>query len=158
MKTLFALSGLLFFAAAAAQDFKITHGPYLCDMTRTASRSSGPPANRPFRGSRSRLTTASFMRGAYALLPDRRGSLADRTLHAVRIKGLKPGTDYCYRIFRRRSCTAWPQRGKASTGVSPRATFSAANPIRSGLRPGADCSFIVFNDIHGRADYMAGAL
>lgn len=33
-KLLFALSGLLFSLAAAAQDFKITHGPYLCDMTR----------------------------------------------------------------------------------------------------------------------------
>ena len=33
-KLLFVLSGLLFSLAAAAQDFKITHGPYLCDMTR----------------------------------------------------------------------------------------------------------------------------
>ena len=33
-KLLFSLAGLLFSLAAVAQDFKITHGPYLCDMTR----------------------------------------------------------------------------------------------------------------------------
>ena len=32
-KLFFVLTGLLFSLAAAAQDFKITHGPYLCDMT-----------------------------------------------------------------------------------------------------------------------------
>ena len=31
-KLLFALSGLLFSLAAAAQDFKITHGPYLLSL------------------------------------------------------------------------------------------------------------------------------
>ena len=33
-KLLFSLAGLLFSLAAVPQDFKITHGPYLCDMTR----------------------------------------------------------------------------------------------------------------------------
>ena len=82
--------------------------------------------------------------------------LADRTLHAVRIKGLKPGTDYCYRIFSQ-EVTAWPQRGKASYGrVAASDVFRRKPyPFRTFPDSGADCSFIVFNDIHGRADYMA---
>ena len=130
-KLLFALSGLLFSLAAAAQDFKITHGPYLCDMTRdgvTVVWTTSKPALSwvevaPDDG---RSFYAQEHTRYYQTVAGRK--LADRTLHAVRIKGLKPGTDYCYRIFSQ-EVTAWPQRGKASYGRA------AANPIRSGLSP-----------------------
>lgn len=111
-KLLFALSGLLFSLAAAAQDFKITHGPYLCDMTRdgvTVVWTTSKPALSwvevaPDDG---RSFYAQEHTRYYQTVAGRK--LADRTLHAVRIKGLKPGTDYCYRIFSQ-EVTAWPQR------------------------------------------------
>ena len=68
---------LLFGLAAAAQDFKITHGPWsLRRDPGSASRSSGPPANRPFS---LEVEVAPddkrsfYAQGAYALPPDRRG-------------------------------------------------------------------------------------
>ncbi|MEI3554533.1 MAG: fibronectin type III domain-containing protein [Alistipes senegalensis] len=158
-KLLFALSGLLFSLAAAAQDFKITHGPYLCDMTRdgvTVVWTTSKPALSwvevaPDDG---RSFYAQEHTRYYQTVAGRK--LADRTLHAVRIKGLKPGTDYCYRIFSQ-EVTAWPQRGKASYGrVAASDVFRRKPyPFRTFPDSGADCSFIVFNDIHGRADYMA---
>ena len=158
-KLLFALSGLLFSLAAAAQDFKITHGPYLCDMTQdgvTVVWTTSKPALSwvevaPDDG---RSFYAQEHTRYYQPVAGRK--LADRTLHAVRIKGLKPGTDYCYRIFSQ-EVTAWPQRGKASYGrVAASDVFRRKPyPFRTFPDSGADCSFIVFNDIHGRADYMA---
>ena len=143
---------MLFSLAAAAQDFKITHGPYLCDMTQdgvTVVWTTSKPALSwvevaPDDG---RSFYAQEHTRYYQTVAGRK--LADRTLHAVRIKGLKPGTDYCYRIFSQ-EVTAWPQRGKASYGrVAASDVFRRKPyPFRTFPDSGADCSFIVFNDIH----------
>ena len=157
-KLLFALSGLLFSLAAAAQDFKITHGPYLCDMTRdgvTVVWTTSKPALSwvevaPDDG---RSFYAQEHSRHYQTVAGRK--LADRTLHAVRLKGLQPGTDYCYRIFSQ-EVTAWPQRGKATYGnvVASDVFRRRPYPFRTFPDSGADCSFIMLNDIHGKADYM----
>ena len=129
-KLFFALTGLLFSLAAAAQDFKITHGPYLCDMTQdgvTVVWTTSKPALSwvevaPDDG---RSFYAQEHSRHYQTVAGRK--LADRTLHAVRLKGLQPGTDYCCR---------------------------RPYPFRTFPDSGADCSFIMLNDIHGKADYM----
>ena len=161
-KLLFSLAGLLFSLAAVAQDFKITHGPYLCDMTRdgvTVVWTTSKPALSwvevaPDDG---RSFYAQEHARHYQTVAGRR--LADRTLHAVRLKGLKPGTDYCYRIFSQ-EVTAWPQRGKATYGsvVASDVFRRKPYPFRTFPDSGADCSFIMLNDIHGRADYMSSSV
>lgn len=157
-KLFFALSGLLFSLAAAAQDFKITHGPYLCDMTQdgvmvvwTTSKPAlswvevAPDDGRSF--------YAQEHSRYYQTAAGRR--LADRTLHAVRLKGLKPGAGYCYRIFSQ-EVTAWPQRGKATYGTVAASDVYRRKPypFRTFPDSGSVCSFIMLNDIHGRADDM----
>ena len=46
-KLLFVFAGLAFALTAAAQEFRITHGPYLCDMTKhgvtVVSTNTTPP-------------------------------------------------------------------------------------------------------------------
>lgn len=157
-KLFFALSGLLFSLAAAAQDFKITHGPYLCDMTQdgvTVVWTTSKPALSwvevaPDDG---RSFYAQEHSRYYQTAAGRR--LADRTLHAVRLKGLKPGAGYCYRIFSQ-EVTAWPQRGKATYGVVAASDVYRRKPysFRTFPESGPACSFIMLNDIHGRADDM----
>lgn len=157
-KLFFALAGLLFSLAAAAQDFKITHGPYLCDMTQdgvTVVWTTSKPALSwvevaPDDG---RSFYAQEHSRYYQTAAGRR--LADRTLHAVRLKGLKPGTGYCYRIFSQ-EVTAWPQRGKATYGAVAASDVYRRKPysFRTFPESGPACSFIMLNDIHGRADDM----
>lgn len=157
-KLLFLLAGLALSLAAAAQDFKITHGPYLCDMTRdgvtvvwTTSKpalswvEAGEDDGRSFYSERH----PSY----YETVAGRKQ--AGRTLHRVRIRGLKPGTGYCYRILSQ-EVTAWPNGNNVSYGKTVASDVYRRRPFRFRTFPaeGAACSFIVLNDIHGKADYL----
>lgn len=155
---LLALAGLLLTWAAAAQDFRITHGPYLCDMTSdgvtvvwTTSRpalswvEAAPDNDRNF--------YAEPHPRYYHAVDGRKQ--ARNTLHAVRIRGLQPGTDYRYRIFSQ-EVTAWPNGDNVSYGKVVASDVYRRAPYRFRTFPaeGAECSFIVLNDIHARADYL----
>lgn len=144
--------------AAAAQDFRITHGPYLCDMTQdgvtvvwTTSKpalswvEAAPDDGRNF-------YSAQHPR-YYETVAGRRQ--AHKTLHAVRIGGLQPGTDYCYRIFSQ-EVAAWPNGDNVSYGKTVAHDVYRREPYRFRTFPaaGSDFSFLVLNDVHGKADAM----
>ena len=99
------LSTILALAACTtltAQDFKITHGPWLCDLTSdgvTVVWATSKPA----------LSWVEVAeddgRSFYAAEHERRYETvagrkqARKTLHSIRLKGLRPDTKYRYRIF-----------------------------------------------------------
>jgi len=151
LSTLLGVAAPIFLAA----QIKITHGPWLCDMTST--------------GVTVVWTALSWVEIAedngnsfyqkehkrhYETVAGRRQ--AHKRVHAVRLKHLKPGTRYNYRIFSQ-EVVEWKYNDAVKYGdVAATNVFSRA-PLRFTTFPekGSDISFLVFNDIHGRADYMA---
>ena len=99
------LSTILALAACTtltAQDFKITHGPWLCDLTSdgvTVVWATSKPA----------LSWVEVAeddgRSFYAAEHDRRyetvagRSQARESLHSIRLKGLRPDSKYRYRFY-----------------------------------------------------------
>lgn len=81
--------------------------------------------------------------------------LAGRTLHAVRVRGLQPGTDYRYRIFSQ-EVLSWPDVNNVTYGktVGADASRRRAYGFRTFPAAGSGCSFLVLNDIHGKADVL----
>lgn len=155
-KLLFVFAGLAFALTAAAQEFRITHGPYLCDMSQDGVTVVWT-TNRP---------ALSWVEASPAdsLAPHRRRAitrpsagrkLAGRTLHAVRVRGLQPGTDYRYRIFSQ-EVQSWPDVNNVTYGktVGADASRRRAYGFRTFPAAGSGCSFLVLNDIHGKADVL----
>lgn len=159
-RLLLGLAMLFLTGSISAQDFKITHGPYLCDMSDdgvTVVWTTNTPALSwvevtPADG---RSFYAKEHPRHYETVAGRRQ--AHKTLHTIRIKGLKPGTAYYYRIFSQQVLN-WPNYDKvtyvavASSDVYRRKPYT----FRTFPTEGRECRFIVLNDIHGRADYMSG--
>ena len=147
---------LLFAAGAAAQDFRITHGPYLCDMTDdgvTVVWTTSAPALSwvevaPADG---RSFYAEEHPRYYETVAGRRQ--ARKTLHTVRLRGLEPGTAYCYRIFSR-EVREWPHYDNVAYGAVASSNVFRRKPytFRTFPESGAECRFLVLNDIHGQAD------
>ena len=153
---------LLFAAGAAAQDFRITHGPYLCDMTDdgvTVVWTTSAPALSwvevaPADG---RSFYAEEHPRYYETVAGRRQ--ARKTLHTVRLRGLEPGTTYCYRIFSR-EVREWSHYDNVAYGAVASSDVYRRKPyaFRTFPAEGSECRFLVLNDIHGRADYMGELL
>ena len=157
-KLLFVLAGVAFAWTAVAQELRITHGPYLCDMTHdgvTVVWTTSKPALSWVEASPADSLNAPALRQAryYQTVAGRK--LACRTLHAVRVRGLQPGTDYRYRIFSQ-EVQSWPDVNNVTYGKTLDADASRhrAYEFRTFPQAGDGCSFIVLNDIHGKADYM----
>lgn len=157
-KLLFVLAGVAFAWTAVAQELRITHGPYLCDMTHdgvTVVWTTSKPALSWVEASPADSLNAPALRQAryYQTVAGRK--LACRTLHAVRVRGLQPGTDYRYRIFSQ-EVQSWPDVNNVTYGKTLDAAASRrrAYEFRTFPQVGSGCSFIVLNDIHGKADYM----
>lgn len=157
-KLLFVLAGVAFAWTAVAQELRITHGPYLCDMTHdgvTVVWTTSKPALSWVEASPADSLNAPALRQAryYQIVAGRK--LACRTLHAVRVRGLQPGTDYRYRIFSQ-EVQSWPDVNNVTYGKTLDADASRrrAYEFRTFPQAGSGCSFIVLNDIHGKADYM----
>ncbi|WP_195461918.1 FN3 domain-containing metallophosphoesterase family protein [Alistipes sp. D31t1_170403_E11] len=157
-KLLFVLAGVAFAWTAVAQELRITHGPYLCDMTHdgvTVVWTTSKPALSWVEASPADSLNAPALRQAryYQTVAGRK--LACRTLHAVRVRGLQPGTDYRYRIFSQ-EVQSWPDVNNVTYGKTLDADASRrrAYEFRTFPQAGSGCSFIVLNDIHGKADYM----
>jgi len=101
-KLLFTLLGLAAALTLPAQDFKITHGPWLCDMTEdgvTVLWTTNKPALSWVEATEDdgRSFYAAEHTRHYETVAGRKQ--AHKTLHAVRLNNLRPGTKYCYRIF-----------------------------------------------------------
>ena len=157
-KLLFVLAGVAFAWTAVAQELRITHGPYLCDMTHdgvTVVWTTSKPALSWVEASPADSLNAPALKQAryYQIVAGRK--LACRTLHAVRVRGLQPGTDYRYRIFSQ-EVQSWPDVNNVTYGKTLDADASRrrAYEFRTFPQAGSGCSFIVLNDIHGKADYM----
>ncbi|MBS4765245.1 metallophosphoesterase [Alistipes sp. kh20] len=157
-KLLFVLAGVAFAWTAVAQELRVTHGPYLCDMTHdgvTVVWTTSKPALSWVEASPADSLNAPALRQAryYQTVAGRK--LACRTLHAVRVRGLQPGTDYRYRIFSQ-EVQSWPDVNNVTYGKTLDADASRrrAYEFRTFPQAGSGCSFIVLNDIHGKADYM----
>ncbi len=157
------LSTILALAACTtlpAQDFKITHGPWLCDLTSdgvTVVWATSKPA----------LSWVEVAeddgRSFYAAEHERRYETvagrkqAHKTLHSIRLKGLRPDTKYRYRIFSQ-EVREWKYNDKVYYGDIAASNVYSRQPFAFSTLPtsGCDLSFVVLNDIHGRADHMAG--
>ena len=159
-KLLFTLLGLAAALTLPAQDFKITHGPWLCDMTEdgvTVLWTTNKPALSWVEA------TEDDGRSFYAAEHERRYETvagrkqARKTLHSIRLKGLRPDTKYRYRIFSQ-EVREWKYNDKVYYGDIAASNVYSRQPFAFSTLPtsGCDLSFVVLNDIHGRADYMAG--
>ena len=87
---------------SSSTDFKITHGPWLCDMTEdgvTVLWTTNKPALSWVEATEDdgRSFYAAEHTRHYETVAGRKQ--AHKTLHAVRLNNLRPGTKYCYRIF-----------------------------------------------------------
>lgn len=153
------LGCLLWTVAAQAGDIRITHGPYLCDMTGN--------------GVTVVWTTDKPALSWVELAPDNGKSFYERerpryyetvagrkqarqTLHRVRITGLTPGTAYRYRIYSQ-EVTGWTHGDDVRYGKIVANDVFRAKPysFRTFRRDSADrISFLVLNDIHGQAAMM----
>lgn len=152
----FLLSTTVF--AQNRENIKISHGPYLCDMSTNAVSvvwvtdkpalswvELAPDSDDHFYGAE----RPKF----YETIAGRRK--ANDTVHHVRITGLEQGTKYRYRIFSQEitdwTFSNWITYGQvASTSVYRKAplTFRTFSNIKD------DLSFLMVNDIHGKAAFM----
>ena len=155
LSTLLGVAAPIFLAA----QIKITHGPWLCDMTSTGVTvvwTTDKPALSwvEIAEDNGNSFYQKEHKRHYETVAGRRQ--AHKRAHAVRLKHLKPGTRYNYRIFSQ-EVVEWKYNDAVKYGdVAATNVFSRA-PLRFTTFPekGSDISFLVFNDIHGRADYMA---
>ena len=155
LSTLLGVAAPIFLAA----QIKITHGPWLCDMTSTGVTvvwTTDKPALSwvEIAEDNGHSFYQKEHKRHYETVAGRRQ--AHKRVHAVRLKHLKPGTRYNYRIFSQ-EVVEWKYNDAVKYGdVAATNVFSRA-PLRFTTFPekGSDISFLVFNDIHGRADYMA---
>lgn len=150
---------LVFTLDSYSQDnFKITHGPYLCDMRETGVTIVWT-TNRnamawveiaPDDGS----NFYSYERPKH--FDSKYGRIqANTTLHNVRLNNLKPGTSYRYAIFSR-EMKEWETDSKITYGITIANSGYSRNSLAFKTFSSEDdsVSFLVFNDLHGRAQFM----
>jgi len=154
----FILWSLISLTAVQAQGIKITHGPYLCDMTPdgvTVVWTTNKPALSwvELAPDNKKSFYNSEHSKFYETLAGRR--LAYKTLHRIRLSNLQPETGYCYRIFSK-EVTEWQKNDNVIYGKTVASDVYRKKPFVFKTYPtsGDKASFIVLNDIHGRSDYM----
>ena len=148
----FALSGL------AQENLKITHGPYLCDMSETGVTIIWTTNNKslawveiaPNDGSNFYSSERpKFYDTKYGRIQ------ATTTLHKVRINNLKPGTTYRYAIFSK-EVIKWESDARIYYGITVANPAYSRNSLAFTTFSQEDdsVSFLVFNDLHGRSQFM----
>lgn len=140
------------------QPFRITHGPWLCDMSETgvtvvwltnknalAWVEIAPDDGSHFYGKE---------RPKYYDTKHGRKQAAT-TLHKVRIENLSPGTKYRYAIFSK-EVLKWESDARIIYGTTIANTAYSRNSLSFKTFNSSDdtVSFIMFNDIHGRSQFM----
>ena len=140
------------------ESFKITHGPWLSDMSETG-------------------VTIIWMTNKNAIswveiAPDDRSNFygeerprhfdtqygriqATSHLHKVRIENLRPGTKYRYAIFSKEVLN-WETDSRIIYGVTVANAAYSRNSLafRTFSNQDDTVSFMMFNDLHGRAQFM----
>lgn len=142
---------------AWAQDFKITHGPYLYDMGTdgvTVIWTTSKPALSWVElapGNDSSFYAHSHPR-YYSTVAGRRQSTS--SFHCVRLKGLQPGTRYNYRIYSR-EVLSWKGSGKVAYGNTVANNVFREKPYSFVTFPekrSEETTFVMFNDLHENND------
>ncbi|NLJ43239.1 MAG: metallophosphoesterase family protein [Bacteroidales bacterium] len=140
------------------ESFKITHGPWLTQMSET--------------GVTILWTTSKNAVSWVEVAPDdgtnfygeerpryfdtKNGRIrATSTLHKVEIRNLKPGTSYRYAIFSKELLN-WENDARILYGATIANPGYARNPLSFKTFSGEDDSvnFLIFNDVHGRSQLM----
>lgn len=147
-----------FISLYSQEAFKITHGPYLCNPSQegvTVMWTTSLPAMSwveiaPDDGSHFYATERPKY---YATKAGRK--IVNKTLHQVRLEGLQPGTKYRYRVVSK-EVTEWKSQNKAYYGrvVSTDVYRKRPLALRTLKEKTDTVSFVVFNDIHGKASFM----
>lgn len=152
----FLLSGVV--CAQDREPIKITHGPYLCDMTHDAVTvvwTTNKPALSwvELADDDKKSFYAKEHPKYYEVLNGRKQ--AHKTLHKVRLKNLEAGKNYRYRVASK-EVLEWKNYDYVTYGKVAATNVYRKEPLAfKTFRKEADnISFIVLNDIHGRSDFM----
>ena len=162
MKRLFLFSIFLsIISSTSAQkeaDFRITHGPYLCDMSETGVTIVWMTNNNALSWVEIAPDDGSHFyaeeRPKYFQTHLGRKQ-ASSHLHSIRINNLKPGTRYRYAVFSR-EILEWEYDSRIIYGITtsnPNYSGRSLN-FRTFSSEDDTISFIMYNDIHGRAQFM----
>ena len=146
------------FEGLSQENFKITHGPYLCDMSEIGVTIVWTTNNKalswveiaPDDGT----NFYSYERPRY--YNTKHGRIqATSTLHKIRINNLKPGTNYRYAIFSK-EVLKWEIDSLIMYGITIANNAYSRNPLTFKTFSCEDdsVSFLIFNDLHGRAQFM----
>lgn len=157
-KQLFIFLLFLFYVLNLNSQINITHGPYLYDMSTdgvTIVWTTDKPALSWVELS-SNINESFYNEEKpkyYETIAGRKK--ANQTLHRIRINNLKPGETYAYRIFSQ-EVTEWKSGNWITYGKIASTNVYSKKPLTFRTFPAEkeQVSFIVLNDIHGRADFM----
>lgn len=148
----------LFQTGFSQTDFKITHGPYLTDMSETGVTiiwltnknalswvEVAPDDGSNFYGEERPKYFETYLGRKQA----------STHLHRVRIENLRPGTSYRYAVFSK-EVLKWENDSKIIFGITVANAAYARNSLSFKTFSSDDdsVSFIMYNDIHGRAQFM----
>ena len=152
----FCLSGVLY--AQDNEPIKITHGPYLCDMTQDAVTvvwTTNKPALSwvELADDDKKSFYAVEHPKYYEVLNGRRQ--AHKTLHKVRLENLTAGKSYRYRVASK-EMLEWKNHDYVTYGKTVATNVYNKAPLlfRTFRQQADNISFIVLNDIHGKSDFM----
>jgi acid phosphatase type 7 len=144
------LSGAADADGQTGQRLRITHGPWLQNLTEdgvTVMWTTNLPAVPAVLVSTDGINFRSAQNSTDGMIN------AGDTLHKVRIDGLVPGKHYFYKLYTRSIDVFQPYKiSYGDTLVSERWGFQTINP------EAGQTSFLVLNDVHGNAGKMAGYL
>lgn len=141
-----------------AENFKITHGPYLCNPTEDGI-SIVWTTNRP---------AVSWVElapddGSHFYAKEREAhyitkagrKLATETLHHVRLENLIPGQKYMYRVLSQ-EVTEWESRNNIKFGKMADTDVYRGKPLGFKMidKDAKELTFLVLNDIHSKASFM----
>jgi predicted phosphodiesterase len=143
---------------SSQENLKITHGPYLTDMSETGVTIVWRTNNR----AQAWVEIAPNDRSNFysterpKIYDSKYGRIqASSTLHKVRINNLKPGTTYRYAIFSK-EVLKWESDARIYYGpvVANNAYSRNSLSFTTFSQEDDSVSFLVFNDLHGRAQFM----
>jgi len=156
MKKLFIVLFLVLSVKAYA--IEINHGPYICNMDSTSCTIMWT-TDKPGMA----WVEVADMADDHFYAQERQKyfqtlngrKVVNDTVHQVRIEGLKPGTQYRYRIFTTEA-TDWTFSDYVTYGRTASSVVYEHDPYTFKTFPSEakDLHFIVLNDIHERAAFM----
>lgn len=153
-----AIAAALTFQPFYAAAIKITNGPWLTDMSESGVtviwKTDKPALSWVEYGELKGDTFYSESHPRAYDVRDGRRSVMD-TLHCVRIEGLKPGTEYFYRLFSRET-VKYGDYGRMEFGrtIATSARYDRPTHFRTFSPDAATLRFAVLNDMHERPELI----